>query len=222
MTIKEIFEKFETVGVCTFATVDGEYPVTRVAHFIAYDDEGLYFMTMDCKPFYRQLKANGKVAVLGLNAKTQVEMTDDRNLVFDPGYFIRLTGDVREVPVEEIKAKNNPAFTYGLEDIERYPRMVFFVIHRAKGEVFDYDFDKVCRDHKLERTRFSFGGFPDTYHGFTISDACIGCGLCETSCSFDAITADADSGKRRIDRNRCDECGNCMEACPEEAIVIVE
>ncbi len=40
MTIKEIFEHFNKIGCCTFATIDGEYPETRIAHFLVYDDEG--------------------------------------------------------------------------------------------------------------------------------------------------------------------------------------
>lgn len=218
MDIKSIFDKFEEIGVCTFSTIDNGYPESRVAHFIAYDKEGLYFMTMNCKPFYRQLTETGKVSVTGLKASTQVKMTSDRNLVFEPGYFIRVTGDVREVSVNEIKAKNNPIFTYGLEDIERYPNMVFFLIYRAKGEIYDYDFDKIHRGHKLERKRFSIGNFPFNKPGFSISQKCIGCGACFKVCSFDAILKDPQNGKMRISGDRCDECGNCYNVCPYGAI----
>lgn len=174
MTIQEIFERFNKMGCCTFATIDGKYPETRIAHFLLYDDEGIYFMTMNTKPFYKQLKATEKISVCGLYAKTAVNPTLDGGLHFDPGYFIRITGDVREVGIDEIKAKNNPAFTYCIEDNERYPAMTAFVLYRARGEMYNYDFEKEQRDHKLERGRFSFGGIDYEKAGLTITDKCIG------------------------------------------------
>lgn len=38
--------------------------------------------------------------------------------------------------------------------------MTAFVLYRAKGEIYDYDFSKKHRDYKLERERFSYGDFP--------------------------------------------------------------
>lgn len=216
MTIQEIFKRFDEIGCCTFATIDGDYPETRIAHFLACDEEGLYFMTMTTKPFYRQLKETGKVSVCGLFANSAVEQTNDGNLKFDAGYFIRLTGDVREVSMEEIKAKNNPDFAYCIEDQARYPAMTAFVIYRAKGEIFDYDFEKEQRDHKLERERFSYGGFPYEAAGLTITENCIGCGKCRKVCTFDAIYQDGE--RYRIDSSRCDECGDCYMHCPAQAI----
>lgn len=216
MTVREIFDRFDAIGCCTFATIDGDYPETRIAHFLACDQEGLYFMTMTTKPFYRQLKQTSKVSVCGLCANSTVEQTEDGNLKFDAGYFIRLTGDVREVAMEEIKAKNDPAFAYCIEDQSRYPAMTAFVIHRAKGEVFDYDFEKQHRNHKLERERFSYGGFPVAPAGLTITKNCIGCGKCLRVCTFDAIYRDGE--RYRIDGGRCDECGDCYIHCPVQAI----
>lgn len=219
MDIKEIYTKFDAVGSCTFATIAGEYPETRIAHFIGYDDEGLYFMTMNSKPFYRQLKETGKVAVLGLNAVPQIENIDDKELVFAPGYFIRLSGDAKEISRDEIINKNNPIFAYGLEDQKRYPAMVFFVIYRGRGEVFDYDFARVNRPYKLARERFTFGGCEPDKTGFKITDDCINCGKCETVCTFSAIGMDKAQEKRTISQNRCDECGSCMLVCPVQAII---
>lgn len=217
MNIAEIYNLFDRIGCCTFATVDRSYPETRIAHFLAYDAEGLYFMTSKTKPFYRQLKETGKVSVCGLHAKSEVEAADDGNLIFDAGYFIRLTGDVREVSMAEIRAKNDPSFAYCLADQERYPAMTTFVVYRAKGEVFDYDFEKSHRDHKLERERFAYGDFPLVLPGLSITDRCIGCGRCAKVCTFDAIMPE---GKQyRINGSRCDECGNCFTVCPSGAIL---
>lgn len=217
MTIKEIFEHFDKIGCCTFATVDGEYPETRIAHFLVYDDEGIYFMTMNTKPFYRQLKKTGKVSVCGMYADSKVKVKEDGTLEFDNGYFIRVTGDVREVTIDEIKAKNNPAFDYCIYDNKRYPSMTAFVLYRAKGEIYDYNFAKKNRDHKLERERFSYGGFEYEKAGLTVTDQCIGCGKCSEVCTFGAIHKDGD--KYAINGERCDECGNCYVNCPADAIV---
>lgn len=217
MTIKEIFDRFEKIGCCTFATVDGEYPKTRIAHFLVCDDEGIYFMTMNTKPFYRQLKATGKISVCGMSAATSVSERPDGELHFDPGYVIRLTGDVREVSIDEIKARNDPAFNFCIEDNARYPAMTAFVVYRARGEVFDYDFEKENRDHKLERERFSYGGMDYEKPGLTITDKCIGCGTCERNCTFSAIYKE--DGRYKINGARCDECGNCVVHCPVGAVI---
>lgn len=149
-------------------------------------------------------------------ADTKVEEAENGDPVFDSGYFIRVSGDVREISIEEIKAKNNPEFAYCIEDNRRYPAMIAFCLYRGKGEILDYDFKKQNRDHKLERDRFSFGEFEIIKPGLTITDSCIGCGKCTSVCSFDAIEKEGD--RYRINGNRCDECGNCYINCPVDAI----
>lgn len=49
---------------------------------------------------------------------------------------------------------------------------------------------------------------------------CSGCGLCETSCHFDAIKSIAISGHKiaQIDPHSCYGCGLCRNDCPENAI----
>ncbi len=217
MTIKEIYEYFDKIGTVVFATIDGDYPVTRMAHFRAYDENGIYFMTMYTKPFYKQLKKTGKVSVCGLAAKTQVEHKDNGDIEFDAGYSIRLMGDVVEVPMDEIKAKNNPAFDFCIKDFERYPAMVVFCVTKAYGDIFDYDFEKINRDHKLERITFAYGGAEKQVLGLTINkENCISCGTCENVCSFNA--AHKSEEKYEIDRTRCDLCGDCLIHCPADAI----
>ncbi|MGI6736869.1 MAG: 4Fe-4S binding protein [Anaerovoracaceae bacterium] len=218
MTIQEIYEAFDRIGCLSFATVnaDGE-PEIRTAHLRAYDEDGIYFMTMYTKDFYRELKATGKVAVNGLCADTQIRHDENGFPIFERGYSIRMTGTVKEIPMEEIKRKNNPIFDFCIKDQEKYPAMVVFCITSARGDIFDYDFEKTCRDTKLERQYFSFHGAPIKYKGLRINqEKCTGCGICQEGCSFLAISEH--DGQRVIDRTRCDECGDCVEHCPSDAV----
>ena len=219
--MKEIFDRFEKIGSFPFATINGKYPETRIAHFVTYDDEGLYFMTMDTKPFYIQLTDGLTVSACGLSAG-EVTHDEDGMSIFQPGYSIRVTGDVREVSLEELKAKeaqNPEKFGPCIQDIERYNAMVTFVLYRGTCEVFDYDFEKVNRDHKLERFRYDFGGYEHPFKGMLINDQCIRCNRCYKACTFDAITI-TESGKYKINMNRCDVCGSCHLVCPKDAIEI--
>ena len=52
------------------------------------------------------------------------------------------------------------------------------------------------------------------------ADKCIGkteCDRCRHICNADAIR-ERDDGKVEIDRNLCDNCGDCVDACPSEAL----
>lgn len=222
MTIKEIFEKFEKLHSYSFSTINGEYPEIRIAHFLTYDDEGLYFQTMKVKPFYDQLTKTNKVAACALIASDGAATHDKNGLSgFPPGYYIRVSGNVRELSFEELenKAKHNSKFIPLIKDIERYPTMTTFVLHSFKGEIFDYDFEKTHRDHKLERKRFSFGEFEYDNAGFSINpEKCISCGNCEKICSFNAIISNSKGLPYIINGNLCDECGSCYLVCPTNAI----
>ncbi len=217
MTIKEVYKKFNDIGCLTFATVDKEgNPQTRIAHLRAYDEEGLYFMTMHTKDFYKELKETSKVSICGLNANSKVTHDKDGMPMFDKGYSIRLTGVVEEVTLDMIKTKNNPDFDLCIKDQGKYNAMVIFCIKSYYGDIFDYDFEKEKRDHKLERVYFSHNQ-EEKYKGLIINqEKCIKCGLCQKKCSFDAIT-NIDN-KYSIDKNRCDECGDCYINCPVKAI----
>lgn len=218
MKIPEIFDAFEEIGCCSFTTVEDGQPISRIAHFIAFDEEGLYFSTMNTKPFYKQLVENqGKIAVCGMNSGTQVTKIDEENISFAPGYFIRITGSAQEVATSTLIQKNNPIFNYFIADQSRYPAMVAFKISDFSGEIYDYDFEKTHRDHKLLRNRFSFGSYTFPELGFEINDKCINCGKCVEKCSFSALEWGETKPKQL--RNRCDECGDCVVVCPVNAIV---
>lgn len=218
-TIEEIYQLFDQAGCCTFATPDGKGGIeTRIAHFFAYDDDGLYFRTMTVKPFYKQLVSEKQVSACGEYPTTRVTHNDEGLPFFEPGYMIRITGDTRLLSMDEVheKAKGDENFNVAVFDINKYPETRVFVLHSARGEYYDYDYAKVNRSHKLYRERFAYGGASIVPPGLVITEACIACGLCFDACTFDAIV---EGDPYRIRGERCDECGNCYNVCPEDAIV---
>ncbi len=219
MTIKEIYNAFDKIGCLTFATVNenGE-PETRIAHLRAYDEAGIYFQTMNTKAFYAQMKKTGKLSVCGMYAENVIEHDDKGFPIFKPGYTMRMTGDVKEVNIDDVKEKNNPAFELCIKDIEKYNSMVTFCITSARGEIYDFDFERLSRENKLQRIYFAYGGAEMDYKGLMIdSDSCISCGVCKNKCSFLAISEE--EAGYSIDKNRCDECGDCLINCPVGAII---
>lgn len=217
-TIAEVFHLFDQVGCCSFATPDGNGGVdSRIAHFFAHDEDGLYFRTMDVKPFYKQLMDGESVSVCGEYPTTRVTHNDKGLPFFEPGYQVRITGKCRLMTMDEVreKAQNNEGFNVAIYDIEKYPETRAFVLYSARGEYYDYDYAKVNRDHKLYRERFSFGGMDVTPPGLVITEDCISCGTCITACTFDAIE---EGYPYHINGECCDECGNCYNICPSNAI----
>jgi len=50
-----------------------------------------------------------------------------------------------------------------------------------------------------------------------ITDACISCGTCESTCPTGAISEGSDIFV--INPDECIDCGACADACPTEAII---
>ena len=46
---------------------------------------------------------------------------------------------------------------------------------------------------------------------------CIGCGLCEKTCKFDAIHVE--NNIAHIDQSKCKGCGACAAKCPKKVIL---
>ncbi len=223
MTIHEIYRYADAIGLMTFSTQYNGEVHSRIAHFNGYDEEGIYLRTMGSKPYGRQLHTSKKVTVCGhygkgiLNHEAVGEMPE-----FAPGYTFRLIGEVRFVPAEEIieKAKTNKMLEVAARDITLYPAMADgnFIIHKAKGEIYDYDFEMLHRDHKLLRRRFAFGGGTFNPAGVRITNACISCGACMEACTFKAIFEG--ENQYHVNPERCDDCNSCRLVCPVNAIDI--
>ncbi|MFC1494957.1 4Fe-4S binding protein [Thermodesulfobacteriota bacterium] len=219
MEIKEIFDHMEKIGFLTFSTIEDGSVHSRIAHFYACDEDGLYLRTMFSKPFYRQMIKTGKLSVCGMYPHTRISGHDENGVPdFPPGYTLRITGDVRELSEEEVqlKAEKNSQFKIALFDMEKYPATRNLIMYRGKGEIYDFDFEMVNRDHKLLRKRFSFGGMDFNPSGSIITDKCVECGECYEVCTFKAIVP---GSPYRVIGERCDECASCILVCPEEAII---
>ena len=219
MLVKEIYEKLDAVGVLTFSTIyEGEVH-SRIVHLNGYDETGIYFRTMWNKPFARQLRANPNLAVCGVSDSSVLGHGENGVPDFPPGYSIRLVGQVIHLEENQVRelAKDNELLQLAVYDMDKYHAMKDgnFKIHTAKGEIFDYDFECVNRDHKLLRTRFSFGGMTYNEAGPTITDKCIECGACKDVCTFKAIE---EGSPFKVNGNKCDDCGSCIMTCPVDAI----
>ncbi len=222
MTIKELYELADRIGLLTFSTLHNGEIHSRIAHLNGYDNEGIYLRTMANKPYGRQLVESGRLTICGHWGQGILNHSDvGAEPVFAPGYSLRIIGYVKKVDPQTIieRAKDNPALEVAARDIMQYPAMAEgnFIMYKAKCEVFDYDFAKVNRSHKVLRTRFSFGGETFNPAGVQLmQDECIGCGNCSDTCSFDAISEN--DGVYSVRGERCDDCGSCMLACPVGAI----
>lgn len=221
LSIKEIYEKLNALGTLTFSTIYNDEVHSRIAHLNGYDDQGIYIRTMWNKPYGRQMRETGKLTICGNSDSRILGHNDDGVPEFPPGYTMRLVCDLRHLEEAEVRelAKDNEALQLAVYDMDKYTAMKDgnFLIYKAKGEIYDYDFECKHRDHKLLRTRFQFGGKSYNKVGPTITDKCIECGICLKNCSFKAIKPGTPYS---IISERCDDCGDCLMNCPVDAIEV--
>ena len=201
MDIQTCLLKLGYVGVLNFATVDEDgAPQVRNISAIHFEGTDIYFLTARGKSFCRQLQADGRVQILGY---TRYKET------------IRVSGKAVQVAEDEqVKWRNV------LYEEQPYLENVY------PGETKNIDTMFVIKDYTIEyfclgtrpitREYFTVGNAVLKPKGYQITEACIGCGTCQTVCPQDAI----DEGDPfAIRQNNCLHCGNCHEHCPAGAII---
>ncbi|MBQ9010082.1 MAG: 4Fe-4S binding protein [Clostridia bacterium] len=200
MDVLTCLKKLGYVGVLDFATVDEDgAPQVRNISAIHYEGTEIYFLTARGKYFASQLRRDGRIQILGY---TKYKET------------IRLSGRAEEVPESEQRKWRDVLYQEQpyLENV--YP-----------GETKEIDTIFVIRDYTVEyfclstrpitREFFAVGNARIRPKGYHITDACIGCGICQTCCPQSVIT---EGTPFVIDENHCLQCGNCAENCPVQAI----
>ena len=200
MDTQTCLKKLEYVGVLSFATVglDGT-PQIRNISAIHYEPDALYFFTARGKEFCKELLADGRVQILGYTRFKEM---------------IRLSGKAVPVASPEQAAWRDTIFAE-----QPYLSNVYPGDTREIGIVF------VIRDFSIEyfnlgvrpifRETYAVGSGAARAKGYTITDSCVGCGLCRKVCPQQAIDAGT---PYRIRSENCLHCGSCAEACPAGAV----
>ena len=80
---------------------------------------------------------------------------------------------------------------------------------------FERNFELLPVFHRLEHKRY-FDILRSNY--FINYDRCVGCGICEKKCPFNAVIIE--NGAPIFSKKKCTLCTCCMEHCPEAAINI--
>ena len=193
--IEDPLELLRNIKSVAFATIEGGKPAVRMSDIMLYEDGKLYFLTARGKPYYKQLKKNPEIAIVGMN-KNYVMVRVRGKIEFVDNSFLEKIFEINPV----------------LDDI--YPEdtkdiLEVFCLSAGAGEIFDLSVVP------SKRERFAFGGATVEEPGYKITEKCTACGICEDLCPTGAIS----KGKiYKIDGEICLECGRCYENCPYEAI----
>ena len=185
------------------ATVDDEgLPVTAAIDMMDSDDNSLYFLTAKGKGFYDRLKKRGFLALTAIKGQDTLSSV-----------AVSVRGKVRELGYERIPAlfEKNPYMhrIYPTEDAMQ--ALTVFQVFEGTGEWFDLS------KKPIERASFTFGGAQEKKEGFSITDACIGCGSCLPVCPQNCIRSGGNPFC--IEQEHCLHCGNCMKVCPVRAVI---
>lgn len=197
MRAQDCLQILRDVKDVAFATVDENgKPQVRIIDVMLVEEGKLYFCTARGKDFYRQLMADGQVAITGMNRRFQM---------------IRLAGRVKKLADQKIWIdrifEENPVMNGVYPGESRYI-LEPFCIDNGQMEFFDLG------KEPIDRESFSLEGQLQE-KGFWITEGCIGCGTCKEDCPQQCVE---EGTPYLIRQEHCLHCGLCAENCPVQAI----
>lgn len=200
MDLATCLKKMELVGVLAFATVDSQgAPQIRNISAIHYEENALYFFTARGKNFCRELEEDGRVQILAYTKYKEM---------------IRLSGRAYAVADKDQKKWTDVIFEEQPYLANVYPGDtrnigIIFCIDEGEVEYFNLGVNPIFRE------TYSLGNAVVHKKGYLITDACIGCGACQSMCPQRCIEEGA---PYKIEQEHCLHCGSCFENCPVGAI----
>ncbi len=200
MDLATCLKKMELVGVLAFATVDSQgAPQIRNISAIHYEENALYFFTARGKNFCRELMEDGRVQILAYTKYKEM---------------IRLSGRAYAVADKDQKKWTDVIFEEQPYLANVYPGDtrdigIIFCIDEGEVEYFNLGVNPIFRE------TYSLGNAIVHKKGYVITDACIGCGACQSMCPQRCIE---EGSPYKIEQEHCLHCGSCFENCPVGAI----
>lgn len=184
------------------ATVDeAGLPVTAAIDMMDCDEKGIYFLTAKGKGFYDRLKKREYLALTGIKGEDTMHCV-----------ALSIRGKVKELGSELLPQlfEKNPYMKEIYPDAASQSALTVFILYEGSGEWFDLS------KKPITRASFTFGGAEEIPEGYFVTDACIGCKLCDSKCPQKCI--DISAKPVVIHQQNCLHCGNCYEICPVKAI----
>ena len=191
----------QQIHTTVVATVDdNDLPVTAAIDMMDYDENGLYFLTAKGKGFYHRLKKREYLALTGMKGEDTMSCV-----------AISIRGKVKEIGEGylPILFEKNPYMAEIYPTEASRSALTVFKLYEGSGEWFDLS------KKPIERASFTFGNAEKAAEGYFITDACLGCGSCQTVCPQNCIT---NGQPFVVQQEHCLHCGNCMNVCPVNAV----
>lgn len=191
-------EQLREIKSVAMASVDhNNHPQVRIIDIMLVENQTLYFCTAKGKNFYQELMQGSYVSILG--------MTKEYQSIRLCGKAIHLTNQHKWI--DKI-FEHNPIMNTVYPGDSRYI-LEPFCIKDYTIEYFDLSTTPINRYEE------AVGSVQPLKKGFTITDACIGCGKCQSICPQKCIISGT---PYKIQSQHCLHCGLCAQTCPMNAI----